>query len=85
VIRSALRKVNMTRKAVIEDTVETLSKLPVEKAAEVADFAAFVLKKHEEALLRRGIERLVEESQAFAFLDIEDALYTEDDLKVRFK
>jgi hypothetical protein len=75
----------MTRKAVIEDTIATLSKLPVEKAAEVADFAAFVLKKHEDALLRQGITELVEDSSAFAFLEDEEELYTIDDLKVRFK
>lgn len=75
----------MTQSAVIEDTISTLSKLPVEKAEEVADFAAFVLKKHEDALLQQGITKIVEDSHAFAFLEDEEDLYTVDDLKVRFK
>ena len=75
----------MTQSAVIENTISTLSKLPVEKAEEVADFAAFVLKKHEESMLQNGIAKIVEDSQAFAFLEDEEDLYTLDDLRVRFK
>lgn len=75
----------MTRSAVIENTISTLSKLPVEKAEEVADFAAFVLKRHEESLLQEGIMHIVGDSEVFAFLADEEDLYTRDDLKVRFK
>ena len=75
----------MTQSAVIENTISTLSKLPTEKAEEVADFAAFVLKKHEESLLQQGITQIVGDSQVFAFLADEEDLYTKDDLKVRFK
>ena len=75
----------MTRSAVIENTISTLSKLPVDKVEEVADFADFVLKKHEDLLLQNGIAKLVAESEAFAFLADEEDLYTRGDLKVRFK
>ena len=75
----------MTQSSVIENTVSTLSKLPVEKAAEVADFADFMLKRHEESLLQEGITQIVGESEVFAFLADEEDLYTRDDLKVRFK
>ena len=75
----------MTQSAVIENTISTLSKLPTEKAEEVADFAAFVLKKHEGSLLQQGITQIVGDSQVFAFLADEEDLYTKDDLKVRFK
>ena len=75
----------MTQSAVIENTISTLSKLPIEKAEEVADFADFVLKKHEESLLQESITQLVGDSQAFAFLEDEVDLYTREDLKVRFK
>ena len=75
----------MTQSAVIENTISTLSKLPVEKAEEVADFADFVLKRHEESLLQEGITQIVGDSQVFAFLADEEDLYTRDDLKVRFK
>ena len=75
----------MTQSAVIENTISTLSKLPVEKAEEVADFADFVLKRHEESLLQEGITQIVGDSEVFAFLSDEEDLYTRDDLKVRFK
>ena len=75
----------MTQSAVIKNTISTLSKLPVEKAEEVADFADFVLKRHEESLLQEGITQIVGDSEVFAFLADEEDLYTRDDLKVRFK
>ena len=75
----------MTQSAVIENTISTLSKLPTEKAEEVADFAAFVLKKHEESLLQQGITQIVGDSRTFAFLADEEDLYSRDDLKVSFK
>lgn len=75
----------MTQTAVIENTISALSKLPAEKAKEVADFADFVLKKHEESLLQEGLTRIVSESDAFAFLADEEDLYTKEDLKVCFK
>ena len=75
----------MIQSAIIESTISTLSKLPTEKAIEVADFADFVLKKHEESLLQQGITQIVSDSKVFAFLEDEEELYTKDDLKVCFK
>ena len=75
----------MTQASVIENTVSILSKLPVEKSAEVADFADFMLKRHEESLLQEGIVQIVGDSEVFAFLADEEDIYTRDDLKVRFK
>lgn len=75
----------MTQSGAIESTISTLSKLPADKAAEVADFAAFVLQRHEESLLQQGITEIVGDSRTFAFLADEEDVYTRDDLKVRFK
>jgi hypothetical protein len=75
----------MTQSAIIENTISTLSKLPIEKVSEVADFADFVLKKHEESLLQQGITQIVGDSKVFAFLEDEEELYTKEDLKVCFK
>ena len=75
----------MTQSSLIKNTLSTLSKLPTEKVVEVADFADFVLKKHEESLLQQGITQIVGDSQVFAFLADEEDLYSKDDLKVRFK
>lgn len=75
----------MTKSAMIETTTSTISVLPMEKAEEVADFADFVLKRHEESMLRDGISQIVENSDVFAFLAEDEDLYTTDDLKVNFK
>ena len=70
---------------VMQDTIETLSKLPLEKVSEVADFAEFILKKHEEEVLQNGIQQLVSGSETFAFLKDDDDLYSIEDLKVKLK
>ena len=49
----------MTKEAIIQKTIKTLSKLPNEKAEEVADFADDILKKYEDHILVNGIEKLV--------------------------
>ena len=57
----------MTQSVVIENTISTLSKLPVEKAEEVADFADFVLKRHEESLLEPSNTKVVGNEYNSAF------------------
>lgn len=74
----------MSRGQVIKKTLEAINQLPDDKVNEVADFASFILKKHEEQTLQAGIHVLVETSTSFAFLQEEDDLYTLDDLKERY-
>ena len=74
----------MSRHEIIEKTVNALNKLPESKGEEVADFADFMVKKTEEQLLQVGIQHLMENSDAFAFLKDEEDLYTIDDLKEKF-
>jgi len=74
----------MTKKGLINKTIETLEKLPEDKISEVANYADFVLKKHEEKILQKGIENIVEESESFSFLKEEEDLYNEDDLKEKY-
>lgn len=74
----------MTKKGLINRTVETLERLPEDKIQEVADFADFVLKRYEEQILQRGIETIVSESDSFAFLRDEENLYDESDLKEKY-
>lgn len=71
----------MDKQGLIKRTIETLEKLPEDKIYEIADFADFVLKKHEEQILQKGIETIVNESDSFAFLHDEEDLYDENDLK----
>jgi len=74
----------MTKKLLINKTVETLEKLPKSKIQEIADFADFVFKKHEEQILQKGMENIVSNSDSFAFLQDEEDLYDERDLKEKY-
>lgn len=74
----------MTKQAIIEKTVKTLNILPTEKVEEIADFTDFILKKHEEYILQKGIYKMTEESEAFNFLREEEVLYTKEDVKEKY-
>jgi hypothetical protein len=74
----------MSRRQLVEQALQAISQLPEDKISEVVDFASYMLKKHEESMLQKGIERLVETSDSFAFLNDEEDLYTVDDLKERY-
>ncbi len=49
----------MTHELIIEKTLQTLHKLPEDKAMEVADFADFILKRYEEQLFNSWCKRKV--------------------------
>ncbi|MCG3168048.1 MAG: hypothetical protein POELPBGB_03848 [Bacteroidia bacterium] len=68
-----------------ERAIIALSKIPDEKAAAVADFAEYILKKYDEEILQKGIEKIVSESKVFSYLQNEEELYTVNDLKERYK
>ncbi len=71
----------MTRELIIERTLNAINQLPAEKAEEISDFAEFVIKRYEEQKLMEGIQQLAAKSQSFDFLNHEEDLYTEADLK----
>ncbi|MBW7891670.1 MAG: hypothetical protein H3C48_11745 [Chitinophagaceae bacterium] len=71
----------MTRRAIIERTIRAINQLPDEKAKEISDFVDFVMKRHEETQLTEGIQKLTAQSQTFDFLNDEEDLYSEADLK----
>ena len=74
----------MTRQAIIKRTLKAINQLPKEKAEEISDFAEFMMKQYEEQQLSKGIQRLTASSQAFDFLNNEEDLYTEEDLKEQY-
>ena len=74
----------MDRDILIKRTLKNLSKLPQDKVREISDFAEFIMKKHEEETLQKGIEKLVSHSKSFDFLNEEEDLYSQDDLKEKF-
>ncbi|WP_019989470.1 hypothetical protein [Rudanella lutea] len=75
----------MNRQQLLDQALQTIDQLPDERISEVIDFASFMLKKHEETALQKGIEQLVETSDAFAFLKDEEDIYTLNDLKERYR
>jgi hypothetical protein len=74
----------MTREAIINKTLKVLSALPAEKAEEVADFASYILKKHEDDLIQRGVQKLTEASPVYKLLEDEEELYTLNDIKEKY-
>jgi len=71
----------MTRQAIIQRTVNAINQLPENKAEEISDFADFVTKRYEEYRLTQGIQTLTAKSNAFDFLNDDEDLYSESDLK----
>lgn len=74
----------MTKEALIQQTIDTISQLPEDNISEVADFAAFLLSKYEDRILTKGIEKLVSDSESFSFLKEDAAEYGVDDLRERY-
>lgn len=70
-----------TRQIIIDRTVKAINQVPDDKAEEISDFAEFVIKRYEEHRLTTGIQQLASDSQAFEFLNKEEDLYSEADLK----
>lgn len=75
----------MTRQVLIQRTIENLSKLPDQKLKEVSDFAEFLLSKLDNKLLTEGIQKLTMQSKSFQFLEEDEDLYSETDLKEKYK
>lgn len=71
----------MTRKAIIEKTLQAINKLPEDKAEEISDFADFVYKKYEDQLLAQSIQKMTSDSNSFSFLEEDEEIYTVKDLK----
>jgi hypothetical protein len=75
----------MNLQSIIQHTVQVVSKLPIEKAQEVSDFADFIFKKQEEELLQKGIQQIVSTGKPYEFLKDEEDLYTLNDLQEKYK
>lgn len=71
----------MTKQTIIERTIHAINQLPLNKAEEIADFVAFIIKRYEEQLLTQDIQQLASEGQTFDFLNQEEDLYSVSDLK----
>ncbi len=74
----------MSRKELLENTIKYLKELPNEKISEVHDFVEYLYQKHEEYILKTGIQKLETESGSFQFLEKENELYTVNDIKEKY-
>lgn len=75
----------MTRKTLIDQTVKSLEKLPDRKLREVSDYVDLLLKQEEEDELRNYMTQAASQSSAFSFLEDEEELYSDNDLKIIYK
>ena len=71
----------MNKQSIIDRTLRAINQLPEDKAEEISVFADFLIKRYEEQKLTEGIQQLTDNSQAFNFLNEEEDIYSEDDLK----
>ncbi|TVQ00396.1 MAG: DUF2281 domain-containing protein [Balneolaceae bacterium] len=71
----------MTRKMLIDRTVKSLKKLPESKLIEVQDYIDFLLYRAKEKELNREIIQMASQSKSFRFLEEEEELYADSDVK----
>ncbi|WP_352420939.1 DUF2281 domain-containing protein [Proteiniphilum sp.] len=71
----------MTREAIIQKAVSSLSKLPQSKVEEVIDFAEFLLQKQENTEIQEIIYSTVSDQDVFDFLREEEDIYHLSDAK----
>jgi hypothetical protein len=70
----------MSKHELIEIALSKLQKLPVEKIEEATDYISFILRKYDDELLQKGIEKIASEPGSFDFLnEDDDNLYTLND------
>lgn len=74
----------MTKEAIIERTVKIINQLPDSKAEVISEFADFVIKQYEEQKLTEEIQNFISKGQSFDFLNKEEEIYSEKDLKKVF-
>ncbi|MDE3144948.1 MAG: hypothetical protein KGL19_12380 [Bacteroidota bacterium] len=74
----------MSQLSIIERTVQIMNQLPPDKAAEISDFADFIIKKYEEQLINSNIQKLAVDSKTFSFLEEEEGIYTVNDLQEKY-
>ncbi|KIA86093.1 hypothetical protein [Kaistella jeonii] len=74
----------MERVSFIEKTIKIINQLPENKVEEISDFAAFILKKYEESLLKDNIAELIEQSKSYDFLREDEVIYSISDVRLKY-
>ena len=75
----------MERDALLQKTMEGLTKLPDPKLQEASEFVDFLLSRIENRILTEGIQHLISDSSSFSFLEEDRVIYQISDLKERYK
>jgi len=75
----------MSRKKLIDNTINKIRQLPDFKIKEINDYADFLLSKIDDKIIQEGIQKLASDSKVFDFLKNEKDLYSINDLKERYK
>lgn len=74
----------MSKQVVLKETIDKLSKLPEWRIKEVSDFVEFLMQKGEERELTKDIQKTAARSRSFHFLEEEEELYNDEDLREKF-
>ena len=74
----------MTRQTIIEKTVKIINQLPEDKAEAISFFADYLIKQYEEQGLVRDIQHIISDGRSFDFLNTEEDLYAETDLREKY-
>lgn len=75
----------MKRELLINKTINTISSLPKEEIKNILQFSEYLKLKLEHKILSKGVEEIVQDSEAFSFLNEEEDLYDISDLKEKYK
>ena len=71
----------MERKTLLKRTAKSMEKLSDMKLREVSDYVEFLVKRSENSQLNHEIASTASQSQAFSFLEDEEDVYADSDLK----
>ena len=74
----------MKKQAILEKTIQNISRLPEWRIKEVSDFVEFLIQKVEDRELVNEIQKNTAKSKSFHFLEEEEELYNDDDLTEKF-
>lgn len=74
----------MTKQTIIERTVKIINQLPEDKAKEISFSADYLIKQYEEQGLVKDIQHIISDSHSFEFLNMEEDLYAEADLREKY-
>lgn len=74
----------MKKQAILEKTIQNISRLPEWRIKEVSDFVEFLIQKVEDRELGNEIQKNTAKSKSFYFLEEEEELYNDEDLTEKF-